>query len=426
VADAAGTVVGGFEFHVPRNTSGNTRVGYVSAVTEGTTANNRGAFVEIASRPDGGSAAVSRMRFASGGEFGISNTSIGPAIAPGLFGVIGGGTRDVIVQLQGGGGADKQVGHSYHHTTNEWAVLMRSTGTLTWAYNPSSYTDAAVAAAARLTLGTGGLSITGGLVISNDVQVGSTLQVIGVTTLNGNVTANNNVSVNGTLSAKGADTQVQYNKTGNLAGESTFTYDDASDILRAANVYVSNQVVAFGLVGNYQQLTGPLSMVNSINTVGQGLPILIARRRLTNQNAALIQELVASLPAEGMYRVSYAARVVVPATTSSVLGGTNGFYLGYTSPEGVAAINTPLGQGADKSTLNSVTAGNGGQKYCYAKAATQLFYAFDYTSVGATAMQYNLELVVEFLGSAVATLEREGPIPPEMLALLQGPPVIQE
>src|SRR6266850_5030515 len=83
-------------------------------------------------------------------------------------------------------------------------------------------------------------------------------------------------------------------------------------------------------------------------TVQTGVPINQASVSLTAQAAALAgQSIIASLPASGMYRVSWAAKVTQAATTSSALGGANGFQVIYTdATDSTAAVTSPAVAGA--------------------------------------------------------------------------------
>ena len=111
---------------------------------------------------------------------------------------------------------------------------------------------------------------------------------------------------------------------------------------------------------------------------------------LTAQAAAISATTAYGVPVggDGMYRVSYYAKVTRAATTSSILGG-----LTITATDPDANVST---QTSSTSVTNSLTTGViTGEIVVYAKASTNIQYAMAYTSVGATAMQYNLHLKVE-------------------------------
>lgn len=119
----------------------------------------------------------------------------------------------------------------------------------------------------------------------------------------------------------------------------------------------------------------------------------------TDQTAAIGATTVYAVPASraGMYRVSWVASINRAATTSSVLGGTNGFRLTYTRA-GVAKTAAPTTVSAFTSTGNATTTSCSGVFIAECDASTNLQYQYDYTSVGGTTMRYDLLVMVEYLG----------------------------
>jgi hypothetical protein len=122
---------------------------------------------------------------------------------------------------------------------------------------------------------------------------------------------------------------------------------------------------------------------------------------LTAQSAAKAATLLYAVPSDGQgkYRISWSASVTTAATTSSILGGANGFQAQYTSPtDSVIKTTNPTTTTAATSNANTTGSSVGGSLLVFAKASTNINYLFDYTSVGGTAMQYELHIVIEFLG----------------------------
>ena len=101
-----------------------------------------------------------------------------------------------------------------------------------------------------------------------------------------------------------------------------------------------------------------------------------------------------------MYRISWVATVTQAATVSSTLGGTNGFQILYTDND-TSVVKTMPGtivSGVDTNANNSTSTGTiSGCFIANAKASTNIQYQMDYTSSGATPMQYNLHIKLEAL-----------------------------
>jgi hypothetical protein len=151
--------------------------------------------------------------------------------------------------------------------------------------------------------------------------------------------------------------------------------------------------------GNYQ-FNNAFSSYNNVPTVGQGLVPEYAFVDLTVQSAAIATTTLYAVPGAGQYRLSWDAKVTTAATTSCQLGALT---IVYTDPDGVvqtitAGAQVPAGTIATNSTVN--TTANvllGLPMMLNVKASTNITYAFAYTSVGGTAMQYNLHIRLEAL-----------------------------
>lgn len=144
------------------------------------------------------------------------------------------------------------------------------------------------------------------------------------------------------------------------------------------------------------KLLGFISQYNGVTTVDNGVPAEYAKADLLTQGAAIGSTLLYAVPASGagMYRISWSAKVTRVATTSSVLGGTNGFQIIYTDADDSTVPTTPA---SVTNNGNLVTTQISGVVVVNAKASTNINYTMDYTSVGATTMQFSLHVKLEKL-----------------------------
>lgn len=136
----------------------------------------------------------------------------------------------------------------------------------------------------------------------------------------------------------------------------------------------------------------------------QQAPATFASVDLTAQAAAIAATTLFAVTIAGMFRVSWVAKLTTAATTSSVLGGTNGFQIKYTDADDSVVVTTPAwwavgnnGAAPTSAALNTTQTYIGGTHIVNAKAVTNIQYVMDYTSVGATVMQYNLHIKLEAL-----------------------------
>lgn len=155
-----------------------------------------------------------------------------------------------------------------------------------------------------------------------------------------------------------------------------------------------------GATGGTSQLSinnsGVATKYAATALVSQGIPSEIVTVDLTAQSAAIVATTLISAPATGMYRVSWSADITTAATTSSVLGGTNGFQVVFTSPTDSVVKTTVVGNSVT-SAANTTGTAVGGSFVVYAKTGTNIQYQYDYTSVGGTAMVYELHIKLERL-----------------------------
>jgi hypothetical protein len=142
----------------------------------------------------------------------------------------------------------------------------------------------------------------------------------------------------------------------------------------------------------------------NISLVSNGLASEVALVDLTTQAAAITATTLYAVPGAGagMYRISWVATVTQAAATppTSVLGGTNGFQILYTDKD-TSVVKTMPGTvvaGVDTNSTNSTSTGTlSGCFIVNAAASTNIQYQMDYSSSGATPMQFNLHIKLEAL-----------------------------
>ena len=151
--------------------------------------------------------------------------------------------------------------------------------------------------------------------------------------------------------------------------------------------------------GNKFQIgtTGKVTEYNGTATVRNGMAAEYASSDLTAQSAAITATTLLSAPQTGMYKVSWSATITTASDISSVLGGTNGFQVIYTSPTDSVAKTTVPGNSVTSSANTTGTA-VGGVEVIYAKTGTNIQFTYGYTdSHTSTAMAYELHISLESL-----------------------------
>lgn len=140
------------------------------------------------------------------------------------------------------------------------------------------------------------------------------------------------------------------------------------------------------------QLTGVASKYNNINTVGVGMPSLVATIDATAQTANIATSTLYAVPASGFYRVSIYITLTSAGTTSTMPSTT------ITYTDGNSGTNAHSTTTTATNTGNSLTTSFAQTSYvCYAKSGTNIQYATGgYASTG-SAMQYALRIRVEAL-----------------------------
>jgi hypothetical protein len=146
-------------------------------------------------------------------------------------------------------------------------------------------------------------------------------------------------------------------------------------------------------------LTGKISKYDNVATVRGGIPAILASSLLTAQAAAITATTIYAVPAAGvgLYRISYVATITTAGTTS-VLGGATGFQVIYTNGNGDTVVKTSNPTTPNVSSGNTTGTQISGVVLAYAKASTNLQYAFGYTPGSPTAGAYDLAVYVEWLG----------------------------
>jgi hypothetical protein len=139
-------------------------------------------------------------------------------------------------------------------------------------------------------------------------------------------------------------------------------------------------------------INGVISSYNNSATVGLGVPSEIVSIDLLSQTAAITAtNITAAAPRTGMYKVIWSATITTADGVSSVLGGTNGFQIVYTSPTDSVTKTTVPGNSVTSSANTTGTA-VGGVEVIYAKTATAIQYKYDYTSATPGQMVYELHM----------------------------------
>lgn len=155
----------------------------------------------------------------------------------------------------------------------------------------------------------------------------------------------------------------------------------------------ANAWASIGLKTPTVNLSGKIAQYDNVATVAGGIPAERAQANLPGQTAAIAPTTIYAVPADGLYRVNYVAKVTTPASVSSVLGGAVGFQIVYTDADDSVVVTSAANP---VSNLNTTQAQVNGVLIANAKAGSNIQFAFDYTSVG-TAMAYALHVLVEAL-----------------------------
>jgi len=144
--------------------------------------------------------------------------------------------------------------------------------------------------------------------------------------------------------------------------------------------------------------SGYMTAYNNIPLVRPGIPLIVASYDASSSSASIPSTIIYSIPgnASGIYSVSWNATIMRASSTSSVLGGTNGFQITYVDPDG-SITKTTIPALTQTSTANTTATATSSVLIADCKDGTNLKFSFDYTSVGATTMQYDLHVTVMFI-----------------------------
>ena len=94
--------------------------------------------------------------------------------------------------------------------------------------------------------------------------------------------------------------------------------------------------------------------------------------------------------------MSWSAAITTADGVSSVLGGTNGFQVIYTSPTD-SVVKTTVAGNSVTSSANTTGTAVGGVEVIYAKNATNIQFTYGYTSATPGQMIYELHVTLESL-----------------------------
>lgn len=172
----------------------------------------------------------------------------------------------------------------------------------------------------------------------------------------------------------------------------------------------SPETVVTAAIGSmYSQQDGNVGSTFHLKTQGTGntgwgaLSPRVKSVNLTGQLATIGSTLAYAVPTNGagQYRVSWSAKVTLVDSTSLVLGGTNGFRIGYTDNDDSVVVTTPPWWGAGNNgtaptsaTINSTQNQISGVLVLNVKASTNINYLFDFTS-GSGNGTYSLHIRIE-------------------------------
>ena len=179
----------------------------------------------------------------------------------------------------------------------------------------------------------------------------------------------------------------------NFSALSSFVPDTGISRLGAGSLALGN-----GTAGN---TTGSLSLgtvikYNGTATVRNGQPAEYAFSDLTAQSAAITATTLLSAPQTGAYKISWSATITTADGVSSVLGGTNGFQVIYTSPTD-SVVKTTVAGNSVTSSANTTGTAVGGVEVIYAKTGTNIQYSFGYTSATPGQMIFEIHVSLEAL-----------------------------
>lgn len=176
------------------------------------------------------------------------------------------------------------------------------------------------------------------------------------------------------------------------------SYRFAANSLQTATSIGLDIAGGVGVVGKFSvaSATGFVSRYGNIATVSGGVPSELAVSDLTAQVAAITATTLYATTATGMYRVSWSATITTVDGVSSVLGGTGGFQVLYTSPTD-SVVKTTVAGNSVTSSANTTGTAVGGCEVIYCKTGTNIQFQYGYTSATPGQMAFELHCKVEAL-----------------------------
>ncbi len=220
----------------------------------------------------------------------------------------------------------------------------------------------------------------------------------------------NNTSTTPTVNFNGLGAKTIVTLAGGPVGAGDLTTaEPACVIYDGTNFDLINKQSSTGtgkqvLAGGNPQFGGTFGAYNNISLVNNGICSEFATVDSSN-SAAITATTLYSPTATGRFKITGSLIVTTPATTSSILGGTTGVVITYTDGTSSVAQSMSMGGVAQNGSFITISSGNTGNTtttqtqlipiYIFAKTGVAIQYAVGYTSVGGTAMVYQLHLVAE-------------------------------
>ena len=357
-----------------------------SHVNNGT---NGSSYLVFAHTGTGGNAALQVPSGALGGgsaSWGVGfNTSVGFASSGSTIGIQGSSSNTI---LAGYNSANAQSWTITAGAPNAKIATVPTNGT--WAISGSVTT----VQTAAVTLGN-----------KSNMTLTSANQ-IGVSVGNGSGTATDGTLVWQPASGTGGFTALLVSPYLNTAGTGLYTgillqaveASTQTSSLTAGNKFLDLQGGAAGTTSRFTIAnTGTISNYNTVATVRNGTSANYASADLTSQTAAIGATTLYAAASTGVYRINWSAAVTTASDGSSVLGGSTGFQVTYTSPTD-SVVKTTVAGNSVTSAANTTGTATSGSLIVYAKTGTNISYSFGYSSTfTTTTMAYELHITLEAL-----------------------------
>jgi hypothetical protein len=219
----------------------------------------------------------------------------------------------------------------------------------------------------------------------------------------------NNTSTTPTVNFNGLGAKTIVKFAGGPVGTADLTTaEPACVIYDGTNFLLLNPQSSTGtgktVLANSPSFSGAFQAYNGISLVNNGVCAEFGTVDSSN-SAAITATTLYSPTATGRFKISGSLIVTTAATTSSILGGTTGVVITYTDGTSSVAQSMTMSGVAQNGSLITISSGNTGNTtttqtnlipiYIFAKTGVAIQYAVGYTSVGLTAMVYQLHLIAE-------------------------------